>query len=253
MGPLYRPKRFQDSMQVNFSYGSSDKSEPIFLPITMRRDRRTSQETGSGKGTESGNSQLLFRLFLKPKKNGKLRPVIDLSLLNQYIINKQPFKMETVKSVRQSIMVNDWAFSIDLTDAYLHVPIHPISRKYLQFIYGHQIFQFTDKRFDSQATNLSHKSCLQTVQNLGFIPNLKKSDLIPAQKFTLLGMEFLTQQNIVRVPANLVQSLILTIKTFLSQTQVSAQTFLSLLGKLSAAADFILLGRLHLRPLQMCL
>ena len=66
-------------------------------------------------------------------------------------------------------------------------------------------------------------------------------------------MEFLTQQNIVRVPADRVDSLILTIKTFLSQSQVSARTFLSLLGKLSAAADFILLGRLHLRLLQMCL
>ena len=31
--------------------------------------------------------------------------------------------METVKSVRQSILVNDWTVSIDLTDAYLHVPI----------------------------------------------------------------------------------------------------------------------------------
>ena len=39
----------------------------------------------------------------------------------------------------------------------------------------------------------------------------------------------------------------------LSQTQVSARTFLSLLGKLSPAADFVLLGRLHLLPLQMCL
>ena len=42
-------------------------------------------------------------------------------------------------------------------------------------------------------------------------------------------------------------------KTILSQTQVLAQTFLSLLGKPSAVADLILLGRLHLRPLQMCL
>ena len=91
------------------------------------------------------------------------------------------------------------------------------------------------------------------VQNLGFIPNLKKSDLIPTQQFTFIGMEYLTQQKIVRVPADRVKALILTIKTILSQTQVSARTFLSLLGKLSAAADLILLGRLHLRPLQMCL
>ena len=38
-----------------------------------------------------------------------------------------------------------------------------------------------------------------------------------------------------------------------SLTQVLAQIFLSLLGKLSAAADIVLLGRLHLRPLQMYL
>ena len=200
--------------------------------------------------------------------------------------------METVKSVRQLIMYNDWAVSIDLIDAYLHIPIHPISRKYLLFLYDHQVFQFTALPFGMSlnlwvftklmnviATHLclravslfpnldnwlirdlirnrliSHtKFTLQMVQNLGFIPNLKKSDLIPAQQFTFIGMEFLTQQKIVRVPVDRVKDLILTIKTILSQTQVLAQTFLSLLGKLSAAADLILLGRLHLRPLQMCL
>ena len=50
-----------------------------------------------------------------------------------------------------------------------------------------------------------------------------------------------------------VQNLFLTITKFLSFKHVSARTFLSLLGKLSAAADFVILGRLHLRPLQMCL
>ena len=50
---------------------------------------------------------------------------------------------------------------------------------------------------------ISHtKYTIQTVQNLGFIPNLKKSDLIPTQQFTFIGMEFLTQQKIVRVPAD---------------------------------------------------
>ena len=43
---------------------------------------------------------------------------------------------------------------------------------------------------------ISHtKYTLQTVQNLGFIPNLKKSDLIPTQQFTFISMEFLTAEN----------------------------------------------------------
>ena len=78
---------------------------------------------GSGKGTKSGNSWFLFPVIV-PKNNGKLGAVIDLSLLNQYIM-KQPFKMETVKSVRQVILVHDWIVSVDLTDAYLHCSIHP--------------------------------------------------------------------------------------------------------------------------------
>ena len=231
------------------------------------------------------------RIFLVPKKNGKFRLILDLSLLNRYI-EKQAFKMETVKSVRQAMRLNDWAVSIDLTDAYLHVPIHRQSRKYLRFVHEDQVYHFSALPFgmslsplifsklmdviaaflrqraisvfpyldDWLIKNLIHnrlitqtKICIQTIQSLGFLPNLKKSDLFPAQKFTFIGMEFLTQQNLVRVPADRVQNLILTIKKIMSAKHVSARTFLSLLGKLSAAADLVLLGRLHLRPLQMCL
>ena len=162
--------------------------------------------------------------------------------------------METVKSVRRSIMTNNWAVSIDLTDAYLHVPIHPRSRKYLRFVYEHQVFQFMALPFGMSlspwictklmnviATHLplhavslfpylddwlirdlihnrfisNTKYTFQMVKNLNFIPNLKKSDLIPTKEFTFIGMEFLTQQKIVRVPANRVKALILTIKTIL--------------------------------------
>ena len=200
--------------------------------------------------------------------------------------------METVKSVRQAMRLNDWAVSIDLTDAYLHVPIHHQSRKYLRFVHEDQVYHFSALPFGMSLSPLifsklmdviaaflrqraisvfpylddwliknlirnrlitQTKFCIQTIQSLGFLPNLKKSDLFPAQKFTFIGMEFLTQQNLVRVPADRVQNLILTIKKIMSAKQVSARTFLSLLGKLSAAADLVLLGRLHLRPLQMCL
>ena len=138
MNLLYHLKRFQDTVQINSpSVVSSDKSESIFLPVTGTRGHGSSPERGSGKGTG-----FYSRLFLIPKKNGKLHPVIDLSLLNQYI-RKQPFKMETVKSVCQSILPHDWTVSIDLTDAYLHVPIHPRSRKCLRFLLKGQVFQFT--------------------------------------------------------------------------------------------------------------
>ena len=200
--------------------------------------------------------------------------------------------METVKSVRQAMRLNDWAVSIDLTDAYLHVQIHHQSRKYLRFVHEDQVYHFTalpfgmslsplifSKLMDVVAVFLCQRAisvfpyiddwliknlirnrlitqtrfCIQIIQSLCFLPNLKKSDLFPSHKFTFIGNEFLSQQNLVRVPTDRTRNLFLTIKKFLSLKYVSARTFLSLLGKLSAAADFVILGRLHLRPLHMCL
>ena len=37
---------------------------------------------------------------------------------------------------------NDWAFSLDLTVAYLHIPIHHRSCKYLTFTLGGRVYQF---------------------------------------------------------------------------------------------------------------
>ena len=92
-----------------------------------------------------GTPGFYSRIFLVPKKNGKLRLIIDLSLLNRYI-KKQSFKMETVKSVRQAMRL-DWAVSIDVTDAYLHIPIHHQSRKYLRFVHEDQVYHFTALSF----------------------------------------------------------------------------------------------------------
>ena len=36
----------------------------------------------------------------------------------------------------------DYAFRIDLQDAYIHVPIHPSSRKYLRFAFENKVYQF---------------------------------------------------------------------------------------------------------------
>ena len=66
-------------------------------------------------------------------------------------------------------------------------------------------------------------------------------------------MEFLTHTNIVRVPQSRQMKILETVRMFSQKTSVSARDFLSLLGQLNAAADLVMLGRLHLRPLQVSL
>ena len=231
------------------------------------------------------------RIFLVPKKNGKLRLIIDLSVLNHFVYT-QTFKLETQRKVKDAIQLNDWAFSLDLTDAYLHVPIHRRSRKYLRFTLRGRVYQFKALPFglstspfvftrlmtviatflrrreitlhpyldDWLARNqnrrrlLEHRQfILSLINSLGLIINYEKSDLVPAQVFTFIGMEFLTRINIVRVPQTRQMKILETVRMFSQKTSVSARDFLSLLGQLNAAADLVMLGRLHLRPLQMFL
>ena len=292
MGPLYRTTRIQDTIQQNSSFViCSDQNVSILLPLSQRRDQKPSQQTGSGKGTESGNSRFLFPDLPSSKKERKVtfdyRPFF-IELIHKETVFQNgdsqvgktsdetqrlgclhrlnsciPTRSDTssipeVSSFRlrrsglslHGLTVQNVAKSVDIFNAdgrysSVSTPTCHISFPYLDdwliknLIRNHLI---TQTRF-----------CIQIIQSLGFLPNLKKSDLVPSQKFTFIGMEFLTQQNLVRVPADRVQNLFLTIKKFLSFKHVSARTFLSLLGTLSAASDFVILGRLHLRPLQMCL
>ena len=81
------------------------------------------------------------RLFLVPKPHQRWRPVIDLSRLNTFLFIER-FKMETSENIRASLIPRKWVSSIDLADAYHHIPIHPNSRKYLRFCHKSQVFQF---------------------------------------------------------------------------------------------------------------
>ena len=86
------------------------------------------------------------RLFLVPKPHQRWRPVIDLNRLNTFLLVEK-FTMETPESIRTSPISGEWVASIDLSDDYLHIPIHPNSRKCLRFCHRSQVFQFTSLPF----------------------------------------------------------------------------------------------------------
>lgn len=200
--------------------------------------------------------------------------------------------METARSIRAAVRPKDFAVSLDLSDAYFHVSIHPTFRKFLRFTDGTSVFQFRALPFGltsaprvftrimlvvgaylrSQGIRLlqylddwlllsaSRQELLHhldrtvsMVTHLGLIINTRKSELIPSQTFTFVGIQFLTADNLVRVPPDRVSAILTLVRVFLGRTSVTARYFLSLLGVLNAAADLISLGRLHLRPLQFVL
>ena len=66
------------------------------------------------------------QLFTILKKDGGIRPVFNLRRLNAYLTVPH-FKMEWMTHVPMLVRQNDYMTSIDLSDAFSHVPIHPAS------------------------------------------------------------------------------------------------------------------------------
>lgn len=58
------------------------------------------------------------RIFLVPKKGGGMRPVIDLSSLNNFVEN-QHFQMENLSSIKTLLKQGEFMTKLDLNDAYL--------------------------------------------------------------------------------------------------------------------------------------
>ena len=84
--------------------------------------------------------------FLVKKKTGDMRPVINLRPLNKYL-RKQHFKMDTLKTVLNLVQLEDWAVTLDLKDAYLHIPIFKNHKKYLRFCIQGKCYQFRSLPF----------------------------------------------------------------------------------------------------------
>jgi hypothetical protein len=72
--------------------------------------------------------------FLASKKDGSLRPILNLKRFNKYL-EKEKFRMETLRSILQTLQLGDWLYSLDLNDDYLVVPIYVNYQKYLRFAY----------------------------------------------------------------------------------------------------------------------
>ncbi len=79
--------------------------------------------------------------FLVPKKDGGLRPILDLRRLNLSLY-KGKFKMLTLKAIMSQVQGGDWFVTIDLKDAYFHIQVIRRHRKFLWFAFGGKAYQY---------------------------------------------------------------------------------------------------------------
>ena len=227
--------------------------------------------------------------FLVEKKDGSQRPILNLKFFNRFL-RKRTFKMETLQSVISILQPGCWMASVDLKDAYFHIPVAREHRKYLRFKINGVCYQFCVTPFGlSPAPMLFTKVLLvliawlrlrgvrlhaylddiiilgdsprevqealeMTVQvftSAGFIINLKKSDLTPTQDLVYIGGWFRTLLGRVFLPEDRRESLIRVIRSFkLVGKMHCARSWLQVLGLLAATIPSVHQARLRMRPIQ---
>ena len=230
-------------------------------------------------------------LFLRPKSSGEWRPIIDLKILNKLIVNKT-FKMESARSIQEALQPGQWAISIDLTDAYFHIPIHPNFRKYLRFAVLGRVFQFKALPFgmsiaprvftevmkeiakilreagiiihmylddwlirddEQEFIVIQSPNILELCDLLGLLVNLPKSDLTAGQIINYVGVLYNLSVGRAFPPPERIQKIKEKVLFVLKRSQTPASVWLSLIGLVNSVADQIPFGRLHIRPLQFYL
>ncbi|KAL0159961.1 hypothetical protein M9458_043686, partial [Cirrhinus mrigala] len=231
------------------------------------------------------------RYFIVPKKDGGLRPILDLRPLNRSVMRLK-FKMLTVSQVVSQIRSEEWFVTIDLKDAYFHVSILPRHRKFLRFAFrgkayqyrvlpfglalsprtftkcvdaalaplrfqGIRILNYIDKWLilaQSEQTAVQHRDVVPAhMKELGLRLNTKKSVLSPLQRTTYPGVVWDSTTMQARLSPARIESILTAVARVKEGRSLTVKQFQQLLGLMAAASNVIPFGLLYMRPLQWCL
>ncbi|XP_062279213.1 uncharacterized protein LOC133984014 [Scomber scombrus] len=97
--------------------------------------------------------------FLVKKKDGGLRPILDLRGLNRFL-KALRFHMLSTSEVLRTVARGEWFTSIDLKDEYFHVHIAPHHRQFLRFAFQGRHFQFRVLPFGLSLSPLVFTRCV---------------------------------------------------------------------------------------------
>ncbi len=233
------------------------------------------------------------RVFLVPKKGStELRMIHNLKSFNKDFLAQPPtFKMLSLTQLKLMIRAGDFLASLDLKDAYLHVPIHPDCHKYLRFVFQGRHYEWLVLPFgisvapwlftrittpmvgflhrrrirfgsyldDMLTANASARRLTQELDfaiklftQLGWILNLNKSELSPSQNLQFIGGRFDTVLHRLFVPHDRWDKIQPMVSTVLAVPQ-PVRFWQKLLGLFTSAQDATERGRLQVRPLQIYL
>jgi len=252
------------------------------------KEVKTLLEIGAVVPSEHEPDEFISTLFIVPKPNGKYRPVINLKFLNEYV-QYNHFKQETFNVVLDLLEKGDFMTSVDMEQAYFHIPIHPDSQKYLKFSWNGRLYKFVCLCFglssapyvftkvlkpvfsyfrqlgircsyyidDSLTMNKDRTACkdntitvVATLSSLGFSINNKKSVLVPTQKIVFFGFIIDTILFKVFLTEEKLEKICVKAELLYNASFIVVRSLASFIGLLVNAFNAVLEAPLHYRSLE---
>ena len=227
-------------------------------------------------------------VFLRPKKDGGFRMILNLKGFNEYI-EYQHFKMETIKDIMHAIVPNCFMAVADLSDAYLVIPIAKWHWRFLKFrwrgkIYcylvlpfglacaprvftkvakvplsllrekGHIAFMYIDDGF---IMGYTFQQCFAAVRcfldiftSLGFLPHPRKCMLYPSQQVSVLGFIVNSVSMTISIADDKKNEIYSLCIQAMHEPTMSIRMLCHLIGKLISVMLALPLGQAHYRRLE---
>lgn len=239
--------------------------------------------------TTHTTGEYISNIFIRPKKDGSHRLILNLKQLNQSV-EYHHFKMENLRNAITLMTPNCFMASIDLKDAYYSVSVNVNHRKYLRFIWKNQLFQFTclpnglssaPRIFtkilkpvyatlrsqglenvgyidDSYLQGRTFADCDTNVTvttkffgDLGFILNQEKSIFEPRQIVTFLGFVLNSVAMTVTLTPGKATKLVTKAKEILEKQSPSIREVSELIGLMVSSFPGVMHGALFYRQLEL--
>ena len=198
--------------------------------------------------------------------------------------------MDTPRVIRQALTTGLWATSVDFSDAYHHIPIHPRHRQFLAFQVGERkfwykaspfglaplpqvfteiftalkvfarqrydvmVFQYLDDWLllsrDRQHLAQATLRFVRLCMDLGIVVNLAKSELVPTQRLVHLGIDWNFATCIVRPPQEKIMKLRHTLAIIIKTRKARLPLLESVRGQLASLEKTVPYGRINFRFFQ---
>ena len=267
------------SKQIHFSLG---EREIITEEISKLLSKGVLEQT------ENAEGDFLSTIFVRPKKDGSYRMILNLKPLNEFV-SYYHFKMDTIQTALKLMHPGCFMASVDLKDAYYSVPVAKEDRKYLKFEWQGCYYEYTclpnglacaPRLFtkilkpvyshirsmghicmghidDSFLVGYEYTACkrnvqdtVDTFQKLGFVIHLVKSVFIPTQEIEFLGFLLNSVFMTIRLPPTKAAHVRTTCQNLLLKTEMTIRETAQVIGLIVSSLPAVQFGELYYRNLE---